>query len=74
MIKIINEIINLSVVVIVGYVILVLIGIIGQDMWIHYDKYHLINTESGMIVDINTDINNINIKDIKGFELLTPKL
>jgi antirestriction protein len=39
--------------------------------WVHYDKYHLINTENGMIVLKNTNLNDIQHKDIKGFDILS---
>jgi len=38
--------------------------------WVNYDKSHLINTETGMIVSKGTDLKNIKPKDIKGFEKL----
>lgn len=42
----------------------------GVGNWVNYDKNHLINTQSGMIVLKGTDLNNISNKDIKGFEKL----
>jgi len=39
--------------------------------WVNYDKYHLINTENGMIVLKNTNLNDIQPKDIKGYDMLS---
>ena len=38
--------------------------------WIHYDKDHFMNTESGMIVVKSADLNDIKPKEIKGFDRL----
>lgn len=38
--------------------------------WVNYDKNHLINTETGMIVSKGTNLKDIKPKDIKGFEKL----
>jgi hypothetical protein len=40
------------------------------DNWVNYDKNHLINTETGMIVLKETDLNDIKPNDIKGFDKL----
>ena len=40
------------------------------DNWVNYDKNHLINTETGMIVLKQTNLKDIQPKDIKGYERL----
>lgn len=41
--------------------------------WINYDRNHLMNTDSGMIVINTTDLDNIKPSDIKGIENLSHK-
>jgi antirestriction protein len=43
-------------------------GKVGK--WIGYDKDHLMNTETGMIVLRGTDLKDIKPKDIKGYDML----
>ena len=38
--------------------------------WINYDRNHLMNTDSGMIVINTTDLDNIKPSDVKGIENL----
>jgi hypothetical protein len=40
------------------------------DKWIYYDKDHLMNLDTGMIVSKGTNLKNINQNDIKGYERL----
>lgn len=40
------------------------------DKWIYYDKNHLMNLHTGIIVLKGTNLKNINIKDVKGYERL----
>ena len=42
----------------------------GVGKWIGYDKDHLMNTESGMIVLRGTDLKDIKPQDIKGYDML----
>jgi hypothetical protein len=39
-----------------------------ENGWINYDRNHFMNVESGMIVINTCDLNNIQPKDIKGYE------
>ena len=38
--------------------------------WVHYDREHLMNIENGMIVLKGTNLKNIQISDIKGYDIL----
>ena len=38
--------------------------------WVHYDRHHLIDVISGMIVSKGCDLEHIKTTDIKGYDIL----